>query len=175
MFRETSVLHMASRGEQHGLDVSHCREVQQHVHVFVPRKLFQHHRLFLFPHPPPALHGTLQVDRPVPVAKHHSGLHIGELVRVLEARRRGDAAAVQAVDSHAGGREVGHQGLGVLSHKPAVFETDVRVEALVVHDGVVCVGRLHQDLVVDGWKTVRLLSPFGYVFENVVQKKSGKI
>lgn len=30
----------ASWGEQHGLDVSHRREVQQHVHVFIPRKLF---------------------------------------------------------------------------------------------------------------------------------------
>lgn len=30
----------ASRGEQHGLDVSHRREVQQHGHVFIPGKLF---------------------------------------------------------------------------------------------------------------------------------------
>lgn len=76
----------ASRGEQHFLDVSYGCEVQQHVHVLIPLQLLQKHGLFLLSYPPPALRGALKVDSPVPVAVQHSGLHVGELVRVLEGR-----------------------------------------------------------------------------------------
>lgn len=115
----------ASRGEQHFLDVRYRREVQQHVHVLIPLQLLQKHRLFLLPRPSPALHGALKVYSPVPVAVQHGGLHVGELVRVLEGRRRGDAAAVQAVDDHAGWREVINQRLRVLVHIPAVLKANV--------------------------------------------------
>lgn len=136
----------ASRGEQHFLDISYSCEVQQHVHMLIPLQLLQKHRLFLLSYPPPTLHSALKVYSPVPVAVQHSGLHVGELVRVLEGHWRGDAAAIQAVDDHARRCEVINQRLCVLTHIPAILEINVWVEPLVVLYCVIGSRRLNQDL-----------------------------
>lgn len=142
----------ASRGEKHRLDVLHGGDVRQHVYVLVAWQLFERDGLLLLPHPPLALHGAPQVDRPVPVAVHHLRLHVWELVRIPEGLRRGDAVAVQAVDGNAGGGQVRHQRLGVLTHQPAFCETDVRVEFLIVLHGVVVGGGLDKNLEVENRK-----------------------
>ena len=147
----TSTPRCASRGAQHGLDVGHGGVVQQHVDVLVPRQLQQLDGLTLPSHPAAALGGALQVDRAVPVTHHHAhGLRIGELVRVAVGLGRGHAAAVQAVDGHPGRGQVRDQRLCVLPYLPALCETHVREEALVVRHGVVVGGSLDEDLGVGG-------------------------
>lgn len=122
--------------------------------MFIPRELCQCHRLLLLSYPPPALSGAWQVHRPVPITGHHGGLHVGKLVRIVEGLRCRYTAPIQAVDSHTGGCEIGHQWLRVLPHQPAVIKANVRVELFVVQDSVVEFGCLHQDLVEDRFDLV---------------------
>lgn len=135
--------------EQHVLDVGHCGVVEHHVDVLVAGQLQHLNELRLLPQPAAALHGAAQVDRAVAIAHHHRRrLGVGELVGVAEGLGRGHAAAVQAVDGHAGRLQLGHQRLRVLADLPALGEAHVCEEALVVGRRVVVGGRLDEDLVV---------------------------
>lgn len=114
--------------------------------MLVLRQLEHGHGLLLPIGPVAALLGAAEVDGAVAVAVQHGGIHVGELIRVLEGLRRGDPAAVQAVDGHAGWREVVDQRLGLLMHGPAVLKANVLVEPLVVQHCVVGGRRLDEDL-----------------------------
>lgn len=92
-----------------------------------------------------ALQDALQVHRAVTIAEADFGVPIRKAL-VVERVWRGNTSAIQAVQLHPGWRHGFNQPFCVLPHEPAIFETDVPEEPVIVPERVVSRGCVYKYL-----------------------------